>query len=291
MLIDGGNQEDEDFILNYLEGEKIQRLDYVVATHPHEDHIGSLASVIRHFEVGTVILPDKIHTTQIYEEMLNAIEETGTSMALPEVAKTYGLGKEAVFTVLAPDRDYGDNLNNWSVGLRLTYGSDHFLFYGDAEKEAEEDLLKSGQDLSADVLKVSHHGSETSNSEKFLDAVNPTMAVISCGQGNSYGHPDRSVVESLEKRDIRVYRTDRDGTLVAVTEGNGVIFEKQAGGTQGTEESFEEEALVYITKTGKKYHREDCRYLKSSGVQISLEEAREQGLSPCRECEPPEQEK
>lgn len=289
MLIDAGNWEDQEMVLTYLEEQGIEKLDYVIGTHPHEDHIGAMGAVIRQYEVGTLILPDKIHTTAVYEDMLEAAREKKLSVTLAEVGKNYKLGADAEFSIVAPVKDYGDNLNDWSVGVRVTYGDDSFLFCGDAETAAEEDMLKSGEVLEAEVLKVSHHGSSTSNTPAFLEAVHPAYGVISCGTDNSYGHPHSRVLDELEKQGAEIYRTDEQGTIVAFATGSGVTFSSTPEGSMGNGKSASDEVLVHRTKTGQKYHREGCEYLQNSDLELSLKEAQELGLTPCRACNPPRQ--
>lgn len=218
MLIDAGENNKADVVIQYLNNLQITHLDYVIGTHPHSDHIGGLDMVIEAFEVDKVILPPKEHTTKTFEDLLDAIADKGLKITKPVPGTVYDLGS-ASFQIIAPDRDYGDDLNNWSAGIRLTYGDTAFVLSGDAEAEAEHDIVKSGLDLQADVLKLGHHGSRTSSSNEFLDKVHPTYAVILCGRNNSYGHPHKEVMEKLKKRNIRVYRTDLHGSIVASTDG------------------------------------------------------------------------
>lgn len=310
MLVDAGKNEDGETIVSYLESKGISRLDYVVGTHPHEDHIGGLDVVIRTFSVGTVILPDKIHTSKTFEDVLTAIENKGLEITLAKPGDTYTLGKGS-FTILSPGRDYGDTLNNWSVGIRLVNGSNSFIMTGDGEQEAETDILSTGLTLKSDVLKAGHHGSETSNSDSFLDAVQPQYAVISCGKENQYGHPDLSVLENFRKRGISVFRTDEQGTITAVSDGTSITWNAEPSGsmeagvpqTETDSEDIEpanqeqdkepakdpgtaENDMVHITETGEKYHREGCRYLKDSDLEITREEAEKRGLTPCGKCRP-----
>ena len=169
MLIDAGENDQGDVVVSYLKDLGIKRLDYVIGTHPHSDHIGGLDTVIRAFDVGTVILPPKEHTTKTFEDVLDAIEEKGLSITKPVVGTKYSLGN-ASFCIIAPNGDYGDDLNNWSVGLRITNGDCSFLFTGDAESQAESaDMAANGISLKSDVLKLGHHGSSTSSSPLFLD--------------------------------------------------------------------------------------------------------------------------
>ena len=223
LLIDAGENDQGDTVISYLEEAGVEALDYVIGTHPHSDHIGGLDDVIRAFDVETVILPPVEHTTKTFEDVLDAIEEKDLSITLPVPGDSYELGG-AAFTILAPQRDYGDDLNNWSVGLRLACGDGAFVACGDAEAQAEEDMAASGLALSADVLKIGHHGSSTSTSDAFLKAVSPAFAVISCGEGNSYGHPHKETLEKLEAAGIQVLRTDLLGDITAQWGEDGVTW-------------------------------------------------------------------
>lgn len=242
MLIDAGERDQGETVVSYLKKRGVKKLDYVIGTHPHSDHIGGMEAVIKAFDIGKVILPEKEHTTKIYERLLDAIEEKDLKVTLPKVGDLYDLGS-ASFQILAPNRDYGDNLNNWSVGIRLTYGKNSFVLCGDAEKEAEADMAANGLTLKADVLKLSHHGSSTSSTDQFMDLVNPKYAIISCGKNNDYGHPHKEILEMLKKRSITAFRTDQLGTIVAVSDGTNVTFPgidgadgKKGGNAQGTVE-------------------------------------------------------
>lgn len=228
VLIDAGTSSTEDELIETLRSLGVETLDLVVATHPHADHIGGMAAVIEAFDVGGVVMPrvsdSDTPTTKTYENLLEAIMEKGLSAAPAEPGAELLSENGAALTVLAPNsEDYGD-LNNYSVVLRLTFGADSFLFTGDAEKESEEEMLGAGFDLSATVLKCGHHGSETSTSPPFLSAVGPQYAVISCGVDNDYGHPDAVTLEKLSAAGVEVFRTDLQGTIVAVSDGAGVTM-------------------------------------------------------------------
>ena len=175
MLVDAGTNEAGASVVSYIRSQGIETLDYVIGTHPHEDHIGGLDDVIRQLNVKEVILPDKIHTTKTFEDVLDAVEEKDLSVTTAHQGDDYSLG-DAGFTIIAPceGKDYKDELNNWSVGIRLVYGDTSFVMTGDAEKEAEADMLASGENLQGDVWKAAHHGSSTSNTGQMLDAVQPT---------------------------------------------------------------------------------------------------------------------
>lgn len=228
ILIDAGTSSTEDELVGELRSLGAETLDLVVATHPHADHIGGMAAVIDAFDVRQVVMPriseSDTPTTKTYENLLQSIADKGLTITPAEPGDELLSSGGAVLTVLAPNgEDYGD-LNNYSVVLRLTYGEDSFLFTGDAEEASEEEMRSLNWPLTATVLKCGHHGSETSTSPAFLDAVSPQYAVISCGVDNDYGHPDAVTLEKLEAAGAEVFRTDRQGTILASTEGSGVTM-------------------------------------------------------------------
>ena len=223
MLIDAGNNSWGDDVRDYLEYQGVEDLDYVIGTHPDADHIGGLDVVMEAFDCGTVMMPDYEKETQTYEEVMDVMDQKGLELTLPRVGAVYELG-EAAFTIVAPCGEYGDNANDYSVGILLEHGENRFLFTGDAEEDAEADMLNNGIDLSADVFKAAHHGSRTANTEAFLERVDPDYVVISCGEGNSYGHPHAEVLNRLRKMGIQVFRTDEEGTITAVSDGSTITF-------------------------------------------------------------------
>ncbi|MEA4815785.1 MAG: MBL fold metallo-hydrolase [Lachnospiraceae bacterium] len=228
MLIDAGNNADAETVTNYLKNCGVVSLEYVIGTHPHEDHIGSLDTVIENFDVEKIIMPQKVNSTKTFEDVLTAIENKGLKITAPTTGENYSLG-DAGFIILAPNGDYGDELNNWSVGIKLTYGKTSFVMCGDAEEAAEGDILKTGIDISANVLKIGHHGSSTSTSESFLNAVNPEYAVISVGEGNDYGHPHQETLDNLLQKGIKILRTDKNGTIIAESDGENISWEMEKG--------------------------------------------------------------
>ncbi|MEY8355209.1 ComEC/Rec2 family competence protein [Lachnospiraceae bacterium 54-53] len=291
MLIDAGEQDQAETVVSYLKAQGVRKLDYVIGTHPHSDHIGGLEAVIREFDVDKVILPEKEHTTKTFERLLDAVADKNLKITLPRVGDSYKLG-DASFRIIAPNRDYGDNLNNWSVGIRLAYGTTGFVLCGDAEKEAEEDMAANGLDLNADVLKLSHHGSSTSSSEQFMDLVDPEYAVISCGRNNDYGHPHKEVMEMLKKRGIKVLRTDQMGTVVAVSDGSGVTF-PGTGDMDRSQAESEAVSREYVVNTNtKKFHLPDCKSAASIKTENretysgTREELIRRGYEPCQSCRP-----
>lgn len=231
MIIDAGNNSDGTPVANYLKTLKVRAIDYVIGTHPHEDHIGGLDVIIRNFNVRSVImpyLPDKsVPTTKTYEDVLDAIVDknlTATEAYAGQVLLN-DADHDLKIEVLSPvQNQYYENLNNYSVSLRITYKNRTFLFTGDAEELSEREMLKAGYDLSADVLKMGHHGSSTSSCRDFLNAVDPDYAVITCGRNNDYGHPHRETMTSLSKMDLTIYRTDKQNTIKATCDGDNITF-------------------------------------------------------------------
>ncbi|MCD7848137.1 MAG: MBL fold metallo-hydrolase [Oscillospiraceae bacterium] len=230
MLIDSGEAEYGETVIEYLNELGITRLDYVVATHPHSDHIGGLRKVIASdIEIGEVIMPEipdeYVPTTNSYEKLLDAIEEKGCPVYAAE-NETIQFGS-GTLRIIVPEYS-SDNLNNYSIVVRFDCEGSSFLFTGDIEKAIETQLVESGIDLDVDVLKVAHHGSSTSSSYAFLDAVTPEYCVIECGD-NSYNHPNSDVVTRLEQYTENIYRTDIDGTVVFTITGSGLSITTENG--------------------------------------------------------------
>ena len=217
MLIDAGENDCGTQIQNYLNSQNVTKLDYIIGTHPHSDHIGGMDVIIYKFDCDVVMMPDVSNNTKTYRDVISAMKSRNYVNTAPKPGDTYKLG-DAEFTIIAPSRTY-DDYNNDSIGLILKYGDRKFLFTGDAEEEAEADIVKTGIDIDCDVYQVGHHGSRTSSSETLLNAANPAYAVISCAEGNSYGHPHAQTLNEFRYRGIKVYRTDEQGTIVCTTDG------------------------------------------------------------------------
>ncbi|MBQ7084292.1 MAG: MBL fold metallo-hydrolase [Anaerotignum sp.] len=225
MLIDGGNNDDAEHIVTYLRNVGVKKLDMVVGTHPHEDHIGSLDAAIEAFDIGAVYMPDVSADTETYRDVLDAVEGKGLQVQHPvpgDVLDFNGLPVE----IFGPVKEYS-NLNNHSIVLRVSVGETAFLFTGDVEIEGEYDILEQGFDISADVLKVSHHGSSGSSVEEFLAYTDADYAVISVGEENIYDHPEAVTLKRLQNYGMEIFRTDEQGTIVCDTDGKNISFRQE----------------------------------------------------------------
>ena len=224
VLIDSGYIDAYDKVAAYLNALDIKKIDYFILTHAHSDHIGSAAKIIQNFEITNIIMPryteQNMPDTNIYTNLLQTISESGATAYAATPGDRYDLNGFC-FSVLAPNADY-DELNNSSVVIKATYGKNSFLFMGDAEKKSEKDILNAGFDVSADVIKLGHHGSKTSSSEVFLKSVNPTLAIISCGVNNQYNLPSEKTLDMLDKLGIQYKRTDVSGTIVVGSDGEHI---------------------------------------------------------------------
>ena len=227
MLIDAGPGSSEEDLVSYLDGIGVEEIDYFVLTHPDEDHIGGADVIFAEYTIGTVLLPDCEKDTKAYQNMISGIEnEEGCESLLPQVGATFTLGEGATLTVLAPLAKEYEETNNYSIVLRLDYYESSFLFTGDAEKSAELEMIERWTDgeLDCDVLKVGHHGSGGSSHTAFLKSVSPEIAVISCGEGNKYGHPHAEAITRLREETNEIYRTDLVGSVVIVSDGKSVSY-------------------------------------------------------------------
>ena len=220
MLIDSGENDQGTAVQLYLKKQRVEQLDYLVLTHTDSDHIGGADVIISKFDIGQICLSDFKKDNQTYRELMDSMRYQHMTFSTPEVGAEYELGG-AVVSIIAPNNTYEDP-NNSSLALIVDYGENSFLFSGDCEVEAEQDILANGMNLDIDVYQAGHHGSKSSSAEEFLDAMSPEYAVISCAEKNSYGHPHARTLNHLRARNIKVFRTDEQGSIVAYCDGKKI---------------------------------------------------------------------
>lgn len=314
LLYDGGDRYASSYVVSYLKNEGIDQLDYVVASHYDSDHINGVIGALNAFPVDTIIGPDYIHDSQTYQSFTNTVASLGKEVEHPVVGTTYELGS-ADITVLAP-AEIVDDSNDNSVALKIENGENSFIVTGDAEYTSEAKMLASGIDIDTDVLVIGHHGSASSTSWDFIEATTPEYAIISCGEGNSYGHPDADTMEKLESMEISVFRTDKQGNIIATSDGTDITWNVEpcndyssGDGSLGTlpagalsaesvntesstsaltsaNNTQPKEQIVWLSATGSKYHsKPDCGTMNpDTARQISIDDAISQGYEPCKKC-------
>ena len=232
MLIDAGENGHEEKVISYLHSKGVGKLDYLVCSHQHTDHMGGLPEVLDEFGASTVIMPRltkaQTPTNKTYTAFLNSVKASDAKVEAAQPGNSYTLGS-AKFEILGPVADDAESLNNMSAVLMLTFEGKKFLFTGDAEREEEQEILAEGRGLDCDVLKVGHHGSKTSSSADFLAAATPEICVIECGADNDYGHPHKQVLERIREYTSEIYRTDICGDIVITCSGGelNIAYERQ----------------------------------------------------------------
>lgn len=312
MLIDGGNREDSGLMYSYLKAYGITELQYVVCTHGHEDHCGGLAGALNYAKAEKVYCPVTWFDSTVFQNFVTQVKKQGLSLTVPKAGETFLLGN-AICTIIGPIRD-SEEPNNTSIVLRIDYGETSFVFTGDAEWEEEIDILDAQYDVKCTVLKVAHHGSDSSTGYRWLRESMPEYAVISVGKGNDYGHPTENTLSRLRDADVAVYRTDMQGTIVCTSDGKGVSFEVSKNpdadtlGDVGNQANSSENDVHHSTENGaqggsepqtyilnlnsKKFHLETC----SAASEISeknkeqrmttRDELLDEGFSACGWCKP-----
>lgn len=217
MLIDAGTNEQGKNVVSFLKEEGISKIDYLIGTHPHEDHIGGLDDVINNFDIGQIYMPKRETTTKTFKDVLNAIKSKNLTITQPKKGEIIDLVQAKCEFMTEPIID-DDNINLSSLTLRVEFGNNSFLFMGDAEKQNEKTITWP----KTDVLKVGHHGSDTSSSKEFLEQVNPKYSIIMVGEGNTYKLPKQPIIDRIEKQGSKIYRTDKNGNIKIITDGNNL---------------------------------------------------------------------
>lgn len=315
LLYDGGNRSHADEVVQYLKNQQVETINYMISSHYDEDHLGGLVKCLDNFEVDHVLGSDYVHTSDLFNTFMNTATAHAIIVEYPSVGDTYEFGTGS-FTVMAPD-GISQNSNDNSVVIRLVNGNNSFMFMGDAEETSEQDMISTGMNLDCDVLSLGHHGSASSTSWDLLEAASPSWAVISCGLNNSYGHPAAETMGKLSDMDIPVFRTDDQGTVIALSDGNTISWNQEPCNdyTSGSEkqstdssadqserdtndaaatESYAAETdtsdtqgrMVWISATGSKYHSiPDCGNMNpDKAMQETESQALSQGYEACKKC-------
>ena len=291
MLYDGGNVDDGSYVVSYLQNLGVEELQYVFCSHAHEDHVGGLSAALAYFPADHVYSPVTEASTKCFQDFVKYTGQQGLQVEVPAAGTVWPLGSATV-TMLGPVAQY-DNTNDTSIVLRVDYGSTSFLLTGDMESDAERDLVNSGANLKADVLQVGHHGSSTSTSYIFLNAVLPEMGIISCGVNNKYGHPHEETLSILRDAGVDVYRTDLLGTITVSSDGQNYTVatehyatDAELNPTDPAVSSTAQQAYIGNVNS-KKFHLPSCANLPAEKNQIlfsSYDEAVAAGYSPCSSC-------
>ena len=266
MLIDAAEQDQGKNIAAYLHARGISRLNYVVATHPHSDHIGGMETILNEFPVEHFIDSGYPHTSKTYENMLTTIDEKNIPFQVAKKGEKIELDPALNIEILNPESQYSDELNENSIVLRISYGEVSFLLMGDAGLETEERIMKAGDDVDSDILKVGHHASTSGSGESFITAVSPEVSVIEVGAGNDYGHPHAEVLDRLQKVS-RVYRTDLDGTITVATDGLTYSVTTEKTGTSGTTGTKEISSRAKAYSSTESVTAEGAEETKTEGLE------------------------
>ena len=286
ILIDAGTSQSGSTIYRYLNNLKIDYLDYFIGTHPHEDHLGGAATVLSSINVGTVFINGDSSSSFFYEKFIDTLIKKDITAEIPDTSCIYEIGPFRI-TFLSPLKDFG-NANDNSLVFTVEFGEIKALFTGDAERSVEAELLKDKRAIDADILKVGHHGSRYASSSAFLNAVSPSVSVIQCGEGNSYGHPHTEALERLDGISGAVLRTDTEGNIILKTDGE--TLKKTSGEEFEPVDQATNLEVIYIgNKKSRIFHSEACPNLPSDKNRkdfISREEALNSGYKSCGNCNP-----
>ncbi len=292
-LVDAGEYSEKDTVVSYLCSMGVDSIDYVISTHPHSDHCGSLSEVIRNFDCDMLMTPETNNDSQVFDYVLDAADERGVKVHSPDKGDTYTLGSSSI-TILSPDKNsVYSSLNDYSLVCKVQYGNTSLLLTGDAEKVVEDELLREGADIKADVLKCGHHGSSTGNTLPFIMAVNPAAAIITCGKDNDYGHPHKETLENLGILDIPIWRTDESSTIIIMSDGDNISIQSAAESESLLETlpSLPSTPLYMGNRNTKVFHNIDCTSTENIKTKNQIEfftreKAVEYGYSPCKACNP-----
>lgn len=298
ILIDAGIPEEGPTVVSYIKSLGVKKIDYIIATHSHADHIGGMELVIKSFPIGKIYMTRGSTTTETFKDLLLTIKAKGMTINTAKAGVTVVDQNGLKISFLAPCGNDYEDLNNWSAVTKVQFGNTSFLFTGDAQELSESEMLQSGVNLKADVLKVGHHGSHSSTSPAFLKAVAPKYAVISVGKDNDYGHPHQITLDKLSAAGVTVYRTDQNGTVVITSDCNNLSIKTRGSSIQprapnAVVNTASPAALgsgKYIgNKNSKKFHLPSCSSLPAEKNRVyfnSREEAINAGYSPCGICKP-----
>ena len=290
MIIDGGNVEDGQLVVSYLKQMGVETIDHVVCTHAHEDHVGGLPAVLSVFDAEAVYSPVTEYSSKVFRDFVEKTENQGLSLTVPKPGDQFTLGTATV-TVLGPVKEY-EEANDTSIVLKVTYGDSDFLFTGDMEVAAENDMIDhwgDSFDWEVEVLKVGHHGSDTSSGYRFVYETNPTYGVISVGEGNSYNHPNEEPLSRLKDAGVVIFRTDYLGHVIARTDGKEITFtwENQNADPEDAVPADPAMNILYGNKKSKVFHTYDCKNLPGESNRVEFADydaAIAEGYKPCSSC-------
>ncbi|MCI9079134.1 MAG: MBL fold metallo-hydrolase [Lachnospiraceae bacterium] len=295
MLVDGGDSKYTSKVVSYLDSQSVDKLDYIIATHYDADHLNGVVGALDNYDADIVIAPDYKAESKIYNSFTSLLKEKGIKITYPETGAKYKIG-DAEFTILAPNDTHYDDANDYSVAIKLVNGNNSFILTGDAEIESEYEMLETGIDLSCDVYLAGHHGSKYSSSQAFLQALEPDSVVISAGKDNRYGHPSEETMARLNAAGCDIYRTDKLGDIIAISDGKNIEFNvnKSSGGNGKKGNSAGKNNIkgkgAYIGNiNSKKFHEKDCGSVPDEENRVyfnTADDAEDAGYNACGNCNP-----